>query len=297
MRAGWEILLEPGLGNGRPSDVRLTRGSTVLFVEATTIRVSDAERKAYARNERLFWQLYRLGSQHDVRISGRVSLAALEQDGTSALWLKKVEEAVSTTAEDGQDRPVPGPRGVLVRVFRPTGAAAWESWGIEGDPVEAHIFGRLLGALKDKNDQAEGGLAPVWVRVDEFAGVWEFIREHGWTLAQALAFFTDYLQNELVFFPNLSGVILSPGLLPAGNAPPDSLVERVEYHGAIAIRRPVPVLYFRETLIIPQAGLSEAEAEIFAECYQNEATWLDWALERQGHPRFAALVQEEPGAD
>lgn len=60
LKAGWDILFEPALGNDGYADVCLTNGSTQLLVETTTMRLSVAERRALAFLDRLSWQLLNL---------------------------------------------------------------------------------------------------------------------------------------------------------------------------------------------------------------------------------------------
>jgi hypothetical protein len=67
---------------------------------------------------------------------------------------------------------------------------------------------------------------------------------------------------------------------------------RGEIEQASTVNRcPVPGNRLRETIIILQAGVSQAEqeAQIFAEWYAHEDTWLDWALAKFGHSPFEAL--------
>lgn len=295
LRAVWDILFEPALGNGGYTDVCLTNGPTQLLVETTLMRMSVTERKAFALSRRLSLQLHNLEWQYGVRISGSLSSASLENAEDRALWLQDVEEAARATAQDGLSRQVTGPEKVLLTVFRPTEATVGEPWEIVGDLVEARILDRLIAVLRDKNKQAEGSITPIWVRLNEGAGLWQSTRFQGMTLAQTLDFLTDVLQEALTSFPNLAGVILSPGVLWAGNAPPDSLVEWVEHNGGIALRCPIPVHWARETIIVPQAGMPGTDTKVFADWYANEDTWLDWALEQLQCPPFNALVHEPLG--
>ena len=296
LKAGWNILFEPALGNDGYADVCLTNGSTQLLVETTTMRMSVAERRALAFLGRLSWQLLNLGWQSGVRISGSLSSASLGDAAIMAHWLQDVEEAAGATAQDGLSRQVPGPEEVLVTVFRPTETTAGERWEVVGDLVEARILDRLIAVLRDKNKQAEGSATPVWVRLDEFAGLWQSTRFQGMTLAQTLNFFTGVLQKALASFPHLAGVILSPGVLWVGNAPPDTLLERVEQNGGIALRCPIPVHRAREAIIVPQAGVSGTDTKVFADWYANEDAWLDWALKQLQYPSFNTLVHE-PSAE
>jgi hypothetical protein len=132
------------------------------------------------------------------------------------------------------------------------------------------------------------------VRLDESAGLWQYTRFQGMTLAQTLDFFAGILQEPLASFPHLAGVMLSPGVLWVGNAPPDSFVERVEHNGSIALRCSIPVHRAREILIIPQAGVSSTDAKVLADWYATEDTWLDWALKQLQYPPFNVLIHEPP---
>ncbi len=292
LKAEWNVLFEPPLGNGRSADVGLTKGSTQLLVETTSMRMSVSERKALAFFDRLAWQLQLLEWQYDVRISGSLRSASPEYAEGLRQWLQDVAEAVRATAQDGLSRQVPGPGEVLVTVFRPTQETVGEPWGVEGDPVEAPILDRLTALLRDKNRQAEGGSARVWVRSNESAGLWQIFRSQGMTLTQALAFLTDFLQQVLASFPSLAGVILSPGLSWSAYAPPDALVERVARSGGIALRCPIPGHRFRETIIVPRADGPGTDAQTFADWYAQEDTWLDWALAQLGYPPFNDLIRE-----
>jgi hypothetical protein len=81
-------------------------------------------------------------------------------------------------------------------------------------------------------------------------------------------------------------------VLWAGNIPLNSLRESFKRTGGIAVRCPIPGHRVRETIIVPQAGLHEAEADIFADWYAHEDSWLDWALQQLGYASFNTLVQE-----
>ena len=74
--------------------------------------------------------------------------------------------------------------------------------------------------------------------------------------------------------------------------PPDSLVERVEHNGGIALRCPIPVNHARETIIVPQAGVPGTDTKVFTDRYAHEDAWLDWALKQFRYPPFNTLVRE-----
>ncbi len=109
LKAGWQVQFEPQYPTGKKSDVRLTNGPTHLLVETTLMRMSVQERMALAFFDRLFWQLYSLGSRYGVRIFGSVRGASPENAEDLAQWLQDIEEVARATAQDGQVRPIRGP--------------------------------------------------------------------------------------------------------------------------------------------------------------------------------------------
>ena len=98
---------------------------------------------------------------------------------------------------------------------------------------------------------------------------------------------------ELEAFPNLADIILSPAVLWAGNIPLNSLRENHKQNGGIAVPCPIHGHRVREPIIVPQVGLHEADADIFADWYGQEDSWLNWALQRLGHSswRYGSLLE------
>lgn len=292
LRAGWTIQLEPPLGTGRFADVRLTQDTTQILVESVSMRMSDNERRALAFFRRLSMQLLALEMQFGVRISGSLGDALPEQIEALVQWLNDCEEAVHATALDGISREIPGPNRSQVHIVRQTETMEDQSWGLSGIPVSEDTWGRLVARLQDKNRQVSGSTAPVWVRLDEYAGLWYFTPLQNMTLAEKLDALAPTLQMELEAFPNLAGIVLSPAVLWAGNIPLNSLRENLKQSGGIAVRCPLPGHRVRETIIVSQARRYETAADIFADWYIHEDSWLDWALQQMGYPTFNKIVQE-----
>ena len=104
---------------------------------------------------------------------------------------------------------------------------------LESAPVETNVGKRLIDRLNAKNDQAaDGGL--VWVRLEEYAELWQSTLFQGMPLSEKLDSLAPFLQNALASFPNLAGVILPPAVLWAGDAPSEALSARIERNGGIA---------------------------------------------------------------
>jgi len=292
LQAGWTLEFEPSLGNTRSADVCFTRDSDRLLVEATSMRMSDGERKALAFYQRLVWQLMNLEWQGGVHIAGFLGWSRAEEEMKQ--WCREIEAAARITGQDGTTRQVAGPHEGLLTISRPTEATAGEPRMITSPTEEARILERLVARLQDKQKQAKGSALPVWVRLDEHAGLWQATRLVGMTLEELLTVLVPFLQQNLASYPALAGVILAPAVLWNGGVPLEEQRLQMELHGGRAVRCPLPGNRVRETIIVPQTSMSQAgrDAQVFADWYTHEESWLDWALQQVGHPRFDALVQQ-----
>jgi hypothetical protein len=290
LRAGWQIEFEQVLINGQQADVQLTSGSTRLLVEMVSMQISDAERSALAFFRRLSGHVQNLTWLHPVRITGSLGSPLPPQDEMQ--WLKQIEAAVHETVQDGVTRLIASPAAGRLEISR--GATVPGTISLEGAPVTEDVWSRLEARLNDKNNQY-GGAGPAWVRLEEYAGLWQFTPPHGMTLSERLDSLAPTLQETLAFYPNLAGVILSPAVWWAGSASAEELRERIERNGGIALRCPLPGHRFRESIIVARATLPDTDVKMFADWYAQEESWLDWALEQLSHPSFDALVQDFPG--
>ncbi len=290
LKAEWKILFEPPIGNGGFADILLTKDQTQLLVETTVMRLSEADRKTIALSRDLSMYLNAIEVQYNVRISGSLSSASLKNDDDRTQCLKAIVKAAQATVEDGLSKQVSEPNGVFLTIFRPTEETAYERWEIIGDPIGERLLERLIAILNNKNKQAEGSAIPVWVRLDESATLWQLLQAQGRTLTQIRDFFADFLQRVLVSFPYLAGVIISPGISWPTSNPQDTVIERNEQNGSVAISCSIPVQRVRETIITTQAGKFTEQARIFADWYSQESKWLSWALEKLGKPPLDELV-------
>ncbi len=289
LRAGWQSRFEPKLDNGHLADVCLTREGNQLLVETVSMRMSTHEQEALAFFRTLAQQLSLLEMQYAVHISGSLGTPLSAEE--SRQWLQEIGSVARSVAQNGIIRLVSNQTGGRLEISReqPT----LETTKLEGDPVTEDGWGRLVARLNDKARQAKGA-GPVWVRLEEISGLWHFTPLQGMTLQEKLGVLLPDLQKELASFPDLAGVILAPAILWAGNAAPERLSARIEREGGIALRSPLPGYRVRESIIVTRAGQAREDARIFADWYEQEATWLDWALEQMGHPPFHTLVQEDP---
>jgi hypothetical protein len=235
LKAGWQILFEPEHHTGKRADISLRNGAAHLLVETRSISPSRDERNTSAFFLRMVGQLRDLKCQYNVYISGSVG-APLSSEAEEAEWLQQVEAAARSVARNGIRRLVSNSTGAQLEISREEMAS--ETAKIEGAPMTEDIWGRLIERLHHKNDQAADA-GPVWVRLDEYVGLWHLTSLQRMTLQERLDALVPALQNELASFPNLAGVILSPAVLWAGDAPSETLSARIERNGGLALYRDI----------------------------------------------------------
>ena len=287
LQAGWQSQFEPKLGNGRFADVRLTQKGNQLLVETVSMRMSVREQEAQTFFHTLGMKILFLETQYAVHISGSLGNPLSPEEGSR--WLQEIEAAAQSVARNGIIRVVFSHAGGRLEIAREQMTAG--TVHLEGAPVTEDGWGRLVARLNDKACQTSSA-GPAWVRLEELSGLWHFTPLQAMTLQEKLDVLLPALQKELASFPDLAGVIVSPVVLWAGGASPGELAARIEKEGGIAVRAPLPGYRVRESIIVTQMGQAQQEAGIFADWYEQEATWLDWALDQLGHPPFCTLVQE-----
>jgi hypothetical protein len=81
---------------------------------------------------------------------------------------------------------------------------------------------------------------------------------------------------------DIEGVVLSSGaLLAQGDFYGESAPAE---DGCYGLRRLLPAVRIRETMIVPITPRGHDQARIWRELYNSEEDWLDWALHRAGLP-------------
>jgi len=291
LRAGWEVSFEPDLGQRRRADVALRHDDTTLLVETTSMKRSDAEQRALSTLHGISFRLAQIEATYNVRMGGVFGASQVPEELDA--WMLAIDQAAHATLQDGIPRQVEGPGGGSLRVYATASDDTPDTLEITGPLVEARPVDRLVARLQDKNRQAEFSAMPVWVRLDEYAGLWEATRLQGQPLEDLLTELAPVVQRPLAMFSHLAGVVVAPATLWNTDPTGATLPVRSEEQGCLAVRCPLPGNRLRETLIIPRPGSVGAaqDARRFAEWYGQEETWLDWALQAAGLPPFAALVR------
>lgn len=125
----------------------------------------------------------------------------------------------------------------------------------------------------------------IWIRLDDVSGFFHFSEFSFMNFRdrlRILAFKSRQLFNEA---PNLRGIVLTNH----GDVQfdPD---QRTHYGSNIAIRRKLPTLFTRETFILPRGNSEFETAQKIASWFENEATWLPWALQRLEIPELCEIA-------
>jgi hypothetical protein len=279
-RAGYAVAFEDCFRPGTaPSDIVLRRGTQNLRIETFAIIRDKRSQESAAYWERLLHNIKQIEWQHDTPVAGAINQRL--DDEASAELLRLVEQAAEDTAVTGEEHAVSW-RGAELRVL-PTGSTDYQ---LQAGVEESNSWPRIASRLRQKAEQtqASGG---GWLRVDILDGTWQFTP---WAKADLCAKndeMTRQVQPLLGQFPSISGVILSSGACVAqGQFVGESARSIGESYG---LRRVLPAVRVRETMIVPTNAVGRAEARLWVGLYDAEESWLDWALDRVGLSAWSEL--------
>jgi hypothetical protein len=295
-QAGWRVAFENALGTGKHGDVHLQGPSGALFIEATTLRMSQREINALHTARQLtglvMHSIRDLAAARGLHVSGKVDTVyeQAQADG----WVHAVTRGLEDMASDDEVRDVTGPTGGTIHLSRMWAEGA--SFTIAGPVVSSDPFLRLQVKINDKARQWAHTPQPGWLRVEEVAGVWSLLQYADLSVEAKLDVLSTRVQQMLQLFPQLAGVILAPAPIWASNISPEALhvlLRRPDGTAAL-VRSALPYHRARETVIVAQQGSSDPAFEVLVEWYGSEASWLDWALAQMGQPPLRQLVREAP---
>lgn len=285
-RQGWACEFEPQLSTGTPGDVRLEKDGQAIAIEVTSVGMSVPEQEAAEFFHTMFMRLLAIEMQYGVHIRGDVGDVVPPEERDR--WIKDIEEAARSTAQDRLERYVAGPAEAAVWIKAE--ALGPGETHLEGSGGVTDIWGRLNARISRKGRKTAGS-GTTWIRLQEHAGLWMSLLPSHTSLEGRLAAIAPFLRPLLDPFPHVAGVILSPGWMWADSEPAEQTVTLPAVPGAIALRRPFAQGRVRETVIMCRAQQIDPEAAVLVDLYGQEGSWLEWALEQLGHPLLGALFQ------
>jgi hypothetical protein len=273
LRSGITPQLEPAPLGGRPADVAITLGDERLVIETRAILTSDDWRDENDWTDQLFERIHRIESKYGVRCEGEISTLLDERD-TEAL-LSAIETQARLVAARIDPPPLRTPGAAIDMMPQSQTPAS----GLRGPEMRGDSWARIAPRIRQKVEAAvESGAN--WLRLDAREGLWQFTEWATRPLAEKLHEFDAAVRGLL---DGLDGIIVSCGPLLAQGTFDDEDV--VLAPGLVALRRCLPFVRVRETLIIAADARASQAAPSWVRFYSDEPSWLDWALGRAGLPQ------------
>jgi hypothetical protein len=275
MRSGFSIALEHRTNRqAPPSDVFLQGDEAALRVETFAIIPDQHSREGRMYWDRVMGAIRRISFRFDVGIAGDVGERLNRDDSTELLSL--IEDAAQLVSETGRETPVLFGEAKL-RVL-PSGSAPYQ---LRGGVETSQGWPRVEMRLMQKAAQAAragGG----WLRADLLDGTWQFTPWARAGLREKIDQMSELLVPPLSGIDGLSGIVLSSGSCVAQGAYPGLSTRTADR--CYGLVRPLPGARVRETMIVPVTDQGRVEADIWAELYNTEGSWLDWAFGQTGLP-------------
>jgi hypothetical protein len=120
----------------------------------------------------------------------------------------------------------------------------------------------------------------VWLRVDFRDGIWQFTEWAYYDIARKLHVMEDYLRREFDGAASVAGFVISTGAVLAQGRFADEAAQ--SERGSIALRRNLPPIRIRETLIVPMTDEAVGMAKWLAAAYADEPNSLGRSLKLAG---------------
>jgi hypothetical protein len=191
--------------------------------------------------------------------------------------LRLIETAAQAAVDTGEEQTVEFQTARL-RVL-PPGSTTYQ---LRGGVEEGKGWPRIQAKLVQKARQASsagGG----WLRADVRDGMWQFTPWARAGLRAQIEEIARLIRPVLGQVRGIEGVVLSSGaLLAQGEFYGESAATG---DGCYGLRRVLPAVRVRETMIVPVTARGRDEACIWRELYNAEEDWLDWALNLAGLPQ------------
>lgn len=274
-RAGFTAALEarPG-GRGGPSDVILNRGGHVVLAETFVILRDERSREAAEYWDWLMAEIRQIGWKSGAGISGDLG-ERLDRDASADL-LEMIGTAAQAAVATAEEQPVDF-RSARLQVLPPGSTTCQLRGGLEEGKGWPRIEAKLIQKARQASS-AGGG----WLRADVRDGMWQFTPWARAGLRAQIDEVTRLIRPALSRIPGIDGVALSSGaLLAQGEFYGESAPAEQECYG---LRRILPAVRVRETMIVPVTPRGRDQASIWRELYNAEEDWLDWALRLAGLP-------------
>ena len=278
LKSGTKPMLEPPSRHGRPADIAFDIDNRRLVVEARVILTSEDWRERELETDGIFEAIHRIETRHGVRCEGQLT-EFLSEDDLGDL-LSALEASARLVAAGLEPRPLVQ-RGSTITVVPRTRS---EPRALSGPQIRTNSWARIAPRIVEKAEAAVASGAS-WLRLDAHDGIWQFTEWSTLPLAKKVRVLADAVRPLLA---GLEGAVISCGALLAQGAFVDEHV--TVGPGLIGIRRNLPFMRVRETLIMPTGDSPCSPAQTWSDLYADEFQWMGWALNELRLPRLEEIL-------
>jgi hypothetical protein len=272
----------PIAGSTKTSDITidLDNGESLL-VEAKVIHQDDRAVAINRFTDQAFHGIQDICTEHEVECTGE--LTEVIDDLELAELLDSVETHARLVMAGGIT-----PRLVLHGASLQVSQREASDKGLHGPALTGDIWPRIADRLDQKARQTHGA-KNVWLRIVALQGLWLFTQWGSLPLADKLATMRRNILSQLSDHPHVDGVVISSASAwPQGTITPDQYQHDFSGH---ALRRAIPPMLARETLIIPlhHDPATRKYAQVWSDLYASEPDWLDHALAQFDLPMISEI--------
>jgi hypothetical protein len=280
---GFDVEFEPILHEGAPPIDIALRGKLPLAVEVRSIFRDEASIEASNYADQLKNVIHALRMNPGVAIGGEIA-CVLDSDIVSSIAQELTARARFVAA--GGISPAIQLAGVNLHVRIP-GNPDDESLSI-AIPMEDH-WRRLRERLQEKSRRAAQSGAQ-WLRFDSLDFLWQLGPLAQMSLSQRLTELSDRVVEWLRPFGHIRGLVLTDGAWMLTVNTPDETHQ--DARRGLAMKRRLDPFRARETLIVPLFDEALEEARHWYAFYDDESSWMKWALDR-----YAMTLPDELNCD
>lgn len=280
-RQGQAIAFELPADSGGAADVVIGQARSRMVVETKAVLLDDGTRQHHAATDFLIARLHHLEMRYQVECAGYFEEKIEGSDLDT--FLISAEVCARQARETGNQQLLEG-WGARV-MFSPPGQELQS--GFHGAVHHSLGWHRTARILRKKAWQSRHQ-EYVWLRLDALDGLWQFTPWSRLELPDKLQALVGPVRQALQTDAHVGGVVITSG--PA-HAQSVFYGESAHVEDCYALRRLIDPLRVRETMIIPMRSGAAPAAEMWSALYDQEPSWLGWALDKKGLPSVIDIFQ------
>jgi hypothetical protein len=275
VRDGWEAELEPQLPSGKKADLRISRDHDSFLVESTLLGMSERSQEMDRFADKAMSALQTIAFRNGLSVTGE--LRSVIPDLQLRSWLDEVAATAHSIGNTSLAVVLDVPGGGRIELKRGL-ASSGQQPGLSGPPNFRNETTRLVRTFRRKARQG-AGMEPLWIRLDEGGAIWHLSLPSTWPerreMHEALA---QTILGPVDEFPHVAGVVMSEiPMVGTGGTAPDKWT--VAGGRAVGVRRPLSYGFGREVVVVAGAlAKSAQQLGAWVRWYEQEDSWLDWAL-------------------